>query len=167
VQDQLKPHPTGPYASLVNVMELNRILRELNKTVNGLTGAVQTESTSVPQQIEAAALTPPTGPAVATFILTTAYNNFPLGEFTTLQRFETEGATRNVTGFLQAESGREFLVLNVDPAGGTLRLIHESVNSDANNRIICPAATTLPLATDEGARLVYDQVTGRWRAFML
>lgn len=82
---------------------------------------------------------------------------------TRLVATSTAGAPPNnqITGIANGSAGRVLVLLNV----GTLPivLVHEGGTSTAANRFKLVGASTVSIAADASAILVYDAVTSRWR----
>lgn len=67
----------------------------------------------------------------------------------------------NITGIVAAETGYILKIANV--GSNSISLIHQSVASAAENRIIGPNGGNLNVGAGEGCTLVYDGTTLRWR----
>lgn len=70
-------------------------------------------------------------------------------------------ANYDLTGLSDGWHGRYIIVCNV--CNGNVRILQESANSSANNRILTGGGGSVTLARDEASLLVYDGISLRWR----
>lgn len=72
---------------------------------------------------------------------------------------------QDITGFAAPGAGDNhfFWIVNIDGGSDELTLTDEDTSSSAANRIICPDAEDLLLKPGEGASLMYDETSSRWR----
>lgn len=68
---------------------------------------------------------------------------------------------RTITGFARGEVGRVLLVVNV--GANAITISHQSVSSQAQNRVITTTGVAIILTADGRAWLWYDDTTQRWR----
>lgn len=95
--------------------------------------------------------------------LTTSVNNYTPGTARTLRL--SSDAARSVTGLVAGVDGQELRIFNV--GSQTITLEHQDVGSTAANRFLCTSAADIVLAADEGAGLMYDSTSTRWRVWKL
>jgi hypothetical protein len=101
--------------------------------------------------------------------ITGDHNNYPLVEGM-VQRLSSD-APRTVTGLLAPQVARLVICLNVG-ASNNISFLHQSLLSDAENRIITASGATLVLAAAQSVAFWYDLGTeavpvNRWRQLTL
>lgn len=136
----------GQYAGMVNIPELNRVLRNLQAAA--APGAAAASET-----------------VVGKYTVAGTYNDFDLGTTVTVARFEPTLLT-SVTGFKGGVDGRQLLVWNCG-ASPALRLRHEDSGSEARNRFNISSGGNIVVDPGHGAMFWYDSSSARWRVGVL
>lgn len=95
--------------------------------------------------------------------ITANQNNYDPGDYAVL--WLSTDASRNITGFQGGTEGRPLWIYNA--GAQNIVMIHNSALSDTTNRIACPAAADITLATRRSCLLIYRAVspTSPWRMF--
>lgn len=124
-----------------------------------------------------ATFTPGTGSTLVGLTTVDRLNSVPLtpAQLTADQNDYAPGAARTyrlsanaarvIGGLVAGADGEERTALNVGSFAITLS--HENVGSAAANRFLSTTGANLVLAANEGAGLLYDATTARWRAWKL
>lgn len=70
-------------------------------------------------------------------------------------------ASFTLTGIAGGSDGKMYYLFNVGI--GDISITHQSVSSDAANRIICPTNGNFALRSSGGVQIIYDGTAQRWR----
>ena len=94
--------------------------------------------------------------------ITANQNNYEVGNSTVL-RLSTD-ASRDITGLKGGLRGRVLIIINTGAEDIVLK--DEDANSDAKNRIASHSGADITLGTEDGAFLLYDRTSLRWRLIL-
>lgn len=86
-------------------------------------------------------------------------NNYDPGDFGALRM--SSNASRTITGIDRGASARLLTILNV--GSQNIVIAHQSLSSDAENRIITATAANVTLGANDSITLYYDATDSRWR----
>jgi hypothetical protein len=83
-------------------------------------------------------------------------------------RMLASGATRTINGIAGGASGRFVVITNAATVNGnTIILANQSTSASAADRIVAPAEANFVLLPGEGATIIYDSLSSRWRVVSL